>query len=430
MLTRRTLLTSLLAAPFAGRLDARASPVVWAWSGGVSATGVIVKALAGTPGQALRLGVRRAESGAAAPAFEQTVVTGAAGVASFVVDGLEPRTRYEYVVSASAGAGLDGSFRTFADGPFSFRLGFASCARTGSTSPVFDDIRALRPDLFIHLGDLHYEDIVRNDPADFGRAYTRVLSSATQGPCYRHVPVAYLWDDHDFGPNDSDRTSPSRLAAHAAYRHYVPHYQLLDGEDAPICQTFSIGRVRMILTDARSARAPRQWAPSERTMLGARQLDWLEQQLAAAAASPLIIWANTVPWITKADEASHHGWAPYAIERRRIAGTIHRLGLTDRLVMVSGDAHMLALDDGRYSQYADAAAPGSRGFVVVQAAPMDQRASVKGGPYSAGIWRGNGQFGLLDVDDDGTRCRVTVQGYRRSVPVPGMRLVRDIPCIA
>ena len=45
-----------------------------------------------------------------------------------------------------------------------------------------------------------------------------------------------------------------------------------------------------------------------------------------------MFWANTVPWITKADPQSGHGWEPYAHERAEIAGTIARLGLTSRLI--------------------------------------------------------------------------------------------------
>jgi hypothetical protein len=90
--------------------------------------------------------------------------------------------------------------------------------------------------------------------------------------------------------------------------------------------------------------------------------------------------------------------------------------------MLSGDAHSLALDDGTNSQYATGTATGSRGFVVAHAAPMDRRTTVKGGPYSHGIVRGNGQFGILDVEDDGSRVRVTIQGRHGFLPVSSMRL--------
>lgn len=90
-------------------------------------------------------------------------------MATFVVSDLSARTRYRYAVSAS-GAPIEGTFRTFAAGPFSFRVVFASCSTTGSASPVFDFMRYERPDLFVHMGDLHYRNIGRNDPALFAMA--------------------------------------------------------------------------------------------------------------------------------------------------------------------------------------------------------------------------------------------------------------------
>jgi hypothetical protein len=41
------------------------------------------------------------------------------------------------------------------------------------------------------------------------------------------------------------------------------------------------------------------------------------------------------------------------------------------------------------------------GFPVFHAAALDRPGSVKGGPYSHGAFPGSGQYGRLEVDDDG-----------------------------
>jgi hypothetical protein len=64
--------------------------------------------------------------------------------------------------------------------------------------------------------------------------------------------------------------------------------------------------------------------------------------------------------------------------------------------MISGDAHMLAIDNGTNSDYATA---GSAGFPVMHGAALDRSGSVKGGPYSHGAYPGGGQFGLMTVTD-------------------------------
>ena len=80
------------------------------------------------------------------------------------------------------------------------------------------------------------------------------LTQPGQAALYRHVPIAYVWDDHDYGPNDAGADSPTRTAARTAYREVVPHHPLVRPGDSPIQQAFTIGRVRFVLTDNRSER--------------------------------------------------------------------------------------------------------------------------------------------------------------------------------
>jgi hypothetical protein len=141
-----------------------------------------------------------------------------------------------------------------------------------------------------------------------------------------------------------------------------------------------------------------------------------------ATNAPLVIWVNTVPWIA-APEAGPDTWAGYGAEREEIANEIARLGLARRLIMLSGDAHMVAIDDGSHSNYAQGKAGGRGGFVVMQAAPLDRETSAKGGPYSHGISRQRNQFGLMEVADNGANLLVELSG--RDVQgrlLPGMRL--------
>ena len=346
----------------------------------------------------------------------------ASGIASFELDGLSPATRYEYRVEAGGSAAVTGSFRTFGEGPWSFRLAFSACAETGSASPVFDAIREARPDLFIHTGDIHYEDITRNEPDRFRAAFDAVMGSPTQSRLYRSVPIAYTWDDHDFGGNGSDASSAAGPAALAVYRQVVPHYPLERSGSTGISQAFSLGRVRVLMTDSRSQRGPSRGASPGRTMLGDAQLRWLKSQLSAVADAPLVIWVNTVPWIASPGSGSDN-WGSYSREREEIANHIDGLGLTRRLLMLSGDAHMVAIDDGTHSNYATGPGRGRPGFVVMHAAPLDRRTSEKGGPYSHGISRQRGQFGLVDVADDGRQLTVELTGRNQSgAIIPRMRL--------
>ena len=422
MISRRRFLSAVPGAVVAALpASAQAPRLQGLWMGGAVSRGITIKVLTAAAGLPVVLGLGAGEAGEPAQP-ERIVVSDADGVATFVLTDLTPGGRRRFTVSSGGGPALDGTFRTPGEGPFSFRLVFASCASTGSSSPVFTAIRDLAPDLFVHMGDLHYEDIRQNDVARFRQAYAQVLASATQSALFRSVPFAYTWDDHDFGPNNSNRTSSSRMAALRAYRAFIPHYPMPQPPDAPIFQAFSLGRVRVLLTDSRSARSPAREAESGRTMLGALQLAWLEQEFAGAAAAPLVVLVNTVPWITRRWSWIRHGWAPYGRERRHLADLIVRHGLTRRLVMLSGDAHMLSMDDGTNSQYSTRPDAPARGFVVAHAAPLDQRPSRKGGPYTHREVAVNGQYGVMDVTDEGGPVTVHLRGMRGSQPVPGMEL--------
>lgn len=398
-------------------------PVTFAWSGALTPTSVQIVAGLARPDSSVRLVVATDEGLEEVVWHSEPFVVPPGGrVVRVDVRGLEPDTRYHYAFGGDEGApaGGVGTFRTPGRGPFSFTAVLSSCAATGSSSPVFDAIRREEPLFFFHLGDAHYENIATAEPAAYRTALGRVLRAPAQARLYRSTPIVYIWDDHDFGPNDADRTAPGQEAARLVYRELVPHYPLpadaVAGPNAPIYHAFTIGRVRFIVTDLRSERDPKGFGdPAERTMMGAEQKAWFFDELRRARGRyGLVVWASTVPWIGPPEEGADR-WGGYAAERRQIATFIRDLGL-DNLVIVSGDAHMTAIDDGTNSDYATG---GGAPIPVIQAAPLDRNGSFKGGPYSEGAFVGdffppwNGQWVRMRVEDDGgPEVCATWTGYR------------------
>jgi phosphodiesterase/alkaline phosphatase D-like protein len=397
----------------------------------VTKDSAVVKARVQANAGALRLLVSEATS----PGTPQ-VLPGEAdahGVVAFEIHDLRPATAYRYELEVSGAVVIGGRFRTFTEEPMSFQIVFGSCARTGSSHEIFSTMESLNPLFVLHMGDFHYENIDENDPARFRDAFDRVLRSKRQSSLYRSAPIVYIWDDHDYGANDADGTSPSKPAALAVYDEYVPHYPLvrIGGRPRSLQQAFTAGRVRFLITDGRSERTPdREPDGPGKSMLGEAQLSWLFSELEAARDRyALVVWVNTVPWIT--EKGSPHGWGRYDWERRYIADRIRSLGLVNRMLMLSGDGHMVAIDDGTNSNFATDHPEGERGFPVVHAAPFDRFPRPKGGPYSHGIAARRPmfgvvqiqQFGLMEVGDDGQVMLVALSGRRSSgTLLPGMRL--------
>lgn len=343
------------------------------------------------------------------------------GAMHFHLQELTPATTYHYrlIRDGAPVPESEGRFRTFEEGASSFRVVMSGCAETGSRHPVFQSILDESPDLFLHLGDMHYEDIDMPEIGRYRRALAAVHASPEQARLYRSVPLAYMWDDHDYGPNNSSSEAVVQETARRAYRRYIPHYPLASGSDGPVQQRFSVGRVRFLMTDLRSARTRNDAPDTEaKTMLGAEQYAWFRDQLQEAADDdvPLLVWVSSVPWIAN-DPGAWDRWSGFATEREDIARHIDSLGLEDQMVIVSGDAHMSALDDGTNNTYG----PGDGIRVpVIQAAALDRIGSVKGGPYTIGPFpnrfslRGanDGQYVRMDVDDRGDTICATWTGRR------------------
>ena len=387
----------------------------WIWSGAVTTESARVRARLPT-GATESLLVGREEDLEEGILVPPTAVS-PRRVATWDLAGLEPESRYFYAVKDAEGSTvLRGRFETFGEGPRSFSFAVASCAATGSRHPVFDAIRKREPAFFLHLGDFHYENIRWPRPEAYRNAYEMVLESPVQAALYREVPIVYVWDDHDFGGNDTDRANPGRKAARLVYQELVPHYPLVAGEgDVPIHQAFTVGRVRFLVTDSRSERSPASVPDGPgKSVLGKAQRAWLERELwTAGDRHALVVLVTGLPWIAPERAYADH-WGGYATERRQLARLIADPAVPP-VVLLAGDAHMLALDDGTHNTYG-----GGRGFPVFQAAALDQWGSVKGGPYSHGAHPGGGQYGWIEVQDDGEGIVVIFTGY----DAEGRRILR------
>lgn len=377
------------------------SPPLWFWIGAVASdrATIVARVADETAADSVMVEYRsgaRIESSASVPLGDHRLAT-------VELTDLDHERLYDLRIQSRSGNRITGtvrgSFTTFPpeSAPTTVSLAFASCMSTGSKGRVFDTIRETspRPQMFVVTGDLHYENLTSDDPERFLETYDRVHASHAQRRLYNSMPMAYVWDDHDYGDNDSGHLSPSKQAAQTAYRMAVPNY-IDQAKDAAIHQAFSIGRVRVVMTDNRSERGE---TPGQ--LLSSEAEEWLVSQIRDPQ-WPVVIWVSPTPWIS--DEDGSDNWGAYPNQRERIATAIG--ARSANLLMISGDAHMVAIDDGSNSAFAG---PGS-GFPVLHAAALDRLGSVKGGRFSHGKFPGGGQFGIVTVDDHGDHITVEISG--------------------
>lgn len=374
------------------------------WSGNVTPTSATVVVRLNATGVRVRL--QASPNATLTPAVFSPIVTTAAATGNAVkltVQGLQPDTDYYYGIEVAGVLRTEtnsrGRLRTFPLGKASFRIAFASCGDfRESDQRAYAAIMEEKPLLFINTGDLHYSDTNSTNPDDYRANYDQVLGHSVQGALYRSVPVAYMWDDHDFCGNDSDTTAIGRETARSIYRERVPHYPL-GAAGGTIAQSFTIGRVRFIMTDLRSAATAANGREStSKSKMGAAQKVWFKQELINARDSgfPLIVWICPDPWIAPPGLGAD-SWGAYATERTEIANFI-RDNRISNLTLLAGDMHGLAFDDGSNSDYATG---GGAPVTVLHGAALTSSPSVKGGPYSGGVVPGSQQYGILEIYDNG-----------------------------
>ena len=83
------------------------------------------------------------------------------------------------------------------------KIAFGSCSSQNHPLPIFDVVVKHEPNLFVFLGDNIYADSW--SMSTIKRKYQQLADKPTFQNLKAHVPLIATWDDHDFGPNDSDR---------------------------------------------------------------------------------------------------------------------------------------------------------------------------------------------------------------------------------
>lgn len=236
-------------------------------------------------------------------------------------------------------------------------VALTSCSHQDRPQPLFDVIRAGRPDLLLMLGDNVYGSDTPDDPDLPGlrRAYAAQAASRPFRRLVRSVPTRAVWDDHDFGRNDGGGDFPHRALAQRMFATFwrEPVSSALWRRPG-IHRSLTVGpaqaRVQVILLDTRSFRSPllasdqRDLPGRERyrphpvgadvTVLGADQWAWLERTLREPADIRLV--CSSIQVI-----AEGHGWerwGNFPDERDRLYRLIAATGARG-VVFLSGDRH-------------------------------------------------------------------------------------------
>jgi alkaline phosphatase D len=387
--------------------------VVYQWSGAIQPTSATVVAKLTNASTSCRLVVSTSAS-LSSPLLSPAATASSTNnlMAKMSITGLRPNTTYYYAVQSGGltdNSSEDvGRFRTPAAGAFSFRFTVGSCA-VSSNHQVYTLMRYKAPLFHLTTGDFHYANPNSSTNVNVHRLpyEQNMLSQPPSRAFFLRTPLAYVWDDHDYSGNNSNAASAGKTNARRAYQEYVPHYPLAAGSgNVPIYQAFTLGRVRFILSDLRSER-------TSTAIMSTTQKNWFKKQCLYARDNRLIIaWVSVVSFGgTHADN-----WSGYRAERTELSNFFRDNNIRN-LFILSGDAHMVAIDNGSNHDFSTGS-NNPYNYPVFQAAAINNGGSTKGGTYSEGGTFPNpnlstGQYGLVEVTDGGgSYITIKFTGYR------------------
>ena len=252
------------------------------------------------------------------------------------LDGLAPNTRYQYKVSINGKSDLmwEGSFNTapIEGKPTNFRMAITSCMKIGKPQGSWNLLLAEKPDFHLTVGDTHYADTT-NPTVQLKHhvTYRRVKEFAN---VLRQVPTYAIWDDHDYGPNNSDGTAKGKEFSLAGWKQAWPNPVSGTADTPGAFFKFSRGDVDFFVVDGRYYRDPNELPDDDKKRkLGDAQFEWLLNGLINSKAKFKIIASGSVLYHSKVD-----GWRIFTFSRHRLFDAIKQHQISG-VMYIGGDMH-------------------------------------------------------------------------------------------
>lgn len=267
--------------------------------------------------------------------------------------GLKPSTTYQYEIIADGKvvkAKRDQHFTTPAlwkwrgDAPdFDFVAG--SCFYIneeafdrpgkpyGGDYHILNSIYKDAPDFMVWLGDNTYlREADFDSRSGVYHRYSHTRSVEELQPLLANTPQYAIWDDHDYGPNDSDRSYYGKQWTKAAFRDFWANPVYGAGDTEGITGAFSWSDADFFLMDNRWYRTPQ--SPNGE-ILGEKQLNWLIEALRYSNATFKFV---CIGGQTLSDARVFENHINYTAERQKLLDAIDQYKIKG-VVFLTGDRH-------------------------------------------------------------------------------------------
>ncbi len=206
----------------------------------------------------------------------------------------------------------------------------------GSQYQIFEDIYKKDPNFMLWLGDNTYlREADWNSKTGILHRYTHTRSTPEMQAMLGSIHQYAIWDDHDYGPNDSDRSYPLKKVTEETFKLFFtnPNYIFDEGTTG----FFQWADCEFFLLDDRYWRTPNKRSDIEHhDIIGETQMQWLLDALVNSYAPfKFVVIGGQFLNPLKSYER-HANFAPQ--ERLKLIKAIEKLKING-VIFLTGDVH-------------------------------------------------------------------------------------------
>jgi alkaline phosphatase D len=163
----------------------------------------------------------------------------------------------------------------------------------GQDPVIFRTMANTASDFMLWLGDnLYYREADYSSFAGMQYRYSYQRRAHELQPLFASRPNYAIWDDHDYGPNDANKTFELRENSIKLFKDYWGNKSYGENNNDGVYGKFTWSDCEFFLTDDRSHRSPNELKDSiagkpncEKEFFGMSQLAWLENSLLSSDAT-------------------------------------------------------------------------------------------------------------------------------------------------
>ena len=206
----------------------------------------------------------------------------------------------------------------------------------GSNFEIFNSINKKNPDFMLWLGDNTYlREPDWNSRTGFIKRYSHTRAFPELQPLLASTHHYATWDDHDYGPNNSDGSFWLKETASEIFKLFWgnPNYNVTG--KGGITGFFQWSDLDFFLLDNRYHRTANNNLTGNRQMLGKDQIDWLINALSFSQASFKFI---AVGGQVISNGAVYENYATYPDERKYLLDKIREAKI-EGVIFLDGDRH-------------------------------------------------------------------------------------------